>query len=151
MPPFTPRTVTFTGRVAVRGRIDETFTLFSPLGEKLWVPGWDPELLHPPGAEWEEGMLFRTREESGPAIWVVSRLERQGHRVRYHRVEPGRYVACIEVACHEAGGGTTEATVSYGFVGLSEGGNRDIAAMTEADYAAKMARWEQWIGERRRS
>jgi hypothetical protein len=149
MPPFTPRTLTLTGRVAVSGGLDEIFPLFSPLGERLWVPGWDPELLHPAGAEWEEGMIFRTEEERGPAVWVVSRLQREAHRVRYHRVEPGRYVACIEVVCRAAGAGMTEATIAYTFVGLSDAGNRDIAAMSETEYVEKMARWERWIRERR--
>jgi len=74
------------------------------------VPGWDPELLHPPGVEWEEGLVFRTREESG---------------------------------------GATEATVTCTFIGLSERGNHDIIAMSQADYLEKMARWERWIRESR--
>jgi len=35
--------------------------------------------------------------------------------------------------------------VSYTFVGLSEGGNRDIGVMTEASYEQKMKRWQGWI------
>jgi hypothetical protein len=144
---FKPRPLTMRGQVRMAADPGEAFHLFSPLGEKLWVPGWDPELLYPPGAEWEEGMLFRTREETGEAIWVVTHLDFNSHTVRYHRVEPGRYVARIDVECRRVGDRATEATVEYSFVGLSESGNRDIAAMTRDAYDEKMARWTRWIAD----
>jgi hypothetical protein len=40
------------GGFSVAGPVDSVFELFSPLGEKAWVPGWDPELIHPPGVSW---------------------------------------------------------------------------------------------------
>lgn len=67
------------------------------------------------------------------------------HHVKYHRVEPARYVACIEVQCTPIAHDLTEATTGYSFVGLSESGNREIAAMTQETYDAKMARWTDWI------
>jgi hypothetical protein len=121
------------------------FELFSPLGEKLWVPSWDPELLYPEGAAWEEGLLFRTREATGDAIWVVTRLDRDTHAVTYHRVEPGRYVARVDVRCRELPEQKTGVTVAYTFVGLSDGGNQEIAAMTQQAYDEKMRRWQNWI------
>lgn len=143
--PFVPRALTFRGRIHVNGPVEKVFPLFSPLGEKSWVPGWDPELLHPPGASWEEGLIFRTVEESGPGIWIVSQLSRSSHRVTYHRVEPTLYVARIDVSCDEVSLGLTEVSTVHGFVGLSEEGNQRIAGMTEAEYSAKMGRWSSWL------
>jgi hypothetical protein len=142
---FKPHAITLRGVVATAGEVDEVFPLYSPLGEKLWVPGWDPELLYPEGVEWAEGQIFRTREETGEAVWIVTRLDRAGHEAAYHRVEPGRYVARIEVACRAAGDGGTRTTIAYTFIGLSARGNRDIDAMSQEEYAAKMARWGAWI------
>ncbi len=142
---FKPYSQTLKGKIILEDSIDRVFGLFSPLGEKLWVPGWDPELLYPEGAEWEEGMLFRTREETGDAVWVISRLNRVSHEVSYHRVEPNRYVARVDVECSALASGKTEASVSYTFVGLSERGNGDIAVMNQTDYDAKMRRWQTWI------
>lgn len=119
--------------------------MFSPLGEKRWVPDWNPELLHPPSVSWEAGLIFRTREEAGDAIWVVTRLDRAAHTVEYYRVEPGRYVARIEVSCVGNAEQTTEASTVYEFIGLSESGNAEIAAMTQDSYSQKMARWTRWI------
>jgi hypothetical protein len=36
-------------------------------------------------------------------------------------------------------------TVAYTFVGLSDGGNQEIAAMTQQAYDEKMGRWQNWI------
>jgi hypothetical protein len=137
----------FEGRFPVHAPVETAFELFSPLGERLWVPGWDPELLHPPGVSWEQGQIFRTREETGDAIWIVTRLRRDAHQVEYHRVEPDRYIARVSVACTPSGNGDTEALTRYAYVGLSREGNQEIAKMTSDEYAKKMTRWKQWISE----
>ena len=142
---FVPRSLILAGSLSLPGGIDRVFPLFSPAGERDWVPGWDPEFLWPPGVVWEEGMLFRTQEEKGPAVWVVTRLDPSAHAVTYHRVEAGRYVARVDVACRPVGQTRTEAEVRYTFVGLSDAGNREIEAMTPAAYEGKMARWKGWI------
>lgn len=135
----------FSGRLSVAAAIDTAFALFSPIGERKWVPGWNPELLHPPGAAWAQGQIFRTHEETGEATWVVASLDLEAHQVEYYRLEPGRYVARVRVQCTSSARDRTEVQTSYGYVGLSEVGNAEIAAMTPEAYAAKMARWEQWI------
>jgi hypothetical protein len=142
---FTPRSVELSGGFTIAARPDVAFELFSPLGEKLWAPYWRPELLHPPGATWERGLIFRTQEERGEAIWIVSRLDRERHQVEYHRVESGRYVARVTVGCAAPAAAQTEVRVTYAFVGLSESGNRDIEGMSAQAYDQKMRRWKDWI------
>jgi len=131
---FSPKSIHLYGAISLSGSVEEVFPLFSPQGERLWVPGWDPELLHPPGTDWAEGMIFRTVEEMGEAIWLVTRLEREAHKVEYVRVEPGRYVARVAVSCSAVGDRLTEAATSYEFIGLSEVGNAEIAGMTQESY-----------------
>jgi hypothetical protein len=123
MSDFTAGAREFTGSLTVEGPIDAVFELFSPLGERAWVPGWNPELLHPPGVSWAQGQIFRTNEEMGDAIWVVTKLNRETHEVEYHRVEPHRYVARVRVACAAAGDGRIDVTTAYAFIGLSREGN----------------------------
>ena len=122
--PFIGRFREFEGGLTVEGPLHQVFPLFSPEGERAWVPGWDPELLHPRDTPWAEGQIFRTREERGEAIWIVTRLQRSDYRVEYHRVEPGRYVARVRVACADAGAGVTVVLTSYAFLGLSERAER---------------------------
>src|SRR3990170_1901982 len=128
---FAARSIELSGCFILSVPPDVAFELFSPLGEKLWVPDWNPELLYPPGFSWERGLIFRTAEERGEAVWVVTALDRERHEVEYHRVEAGRYVATVRV--------------TYLFVGLSEVGNQDIAAMSQTSYEEKMRRWQDWI------
>jgi hypothetical protein len=142
---FIARSVEFNGRFVVPGPIEIVFDLFSPLGERLWVPDWNPELLHPSGVSWVCGQIFRTQEETGEAVWVVSRLTREAHEVEYHRVEPHRYVARVRVTCTAPADQVTEVSTSYGFIGLTAEGNDAIGAMTDASYAEKMKRWQRWI------
>jgi len=142
---FASRAVDFNGRLTIKGPIDDIFGLFSPEGERLWVPGWNPELLHPPGVTWAQGQIFRTREEQGEAIWIVSGLDRDRHHVEYHRVEPGRYVARVRVQCAAGEDGHVDVSVAYRFIGLSHGGNREVAAMEPGAYTEKMTQWKGWI------
>jgi hypothetical protein len=76
---------------------------------------------------------------------VVTAPDRRRHEVEYHRVEPGRDVARVSVQCLEGAGMQTEVRVAYLFVGLSEVGNRDIAAMSPEACEEKMRRRRGWI------
>lgn len=144
---FSARTSTFVGELMAHASVDDVFPLFSPQGERQWVPGWDPEVLHPSGNDWREGQVFRTLEEMGEAVWVITRLDQAQHRVEYYRVEPGRYVAHIAVRCEELPNQRTQVSTAYSFVGLSEIGNQDIASMTQEAYKVKMSRWSEWINQ----
>jgi hypothetical protein len=144
---FVAKSAELSGGFAVAGSVDQVFELFSPLGEKLWVPEWTPELLYPPETSWARGLIFRTQEEKGEAVWVVTALDRRIHEVEYYRVESGRYVARVRVSCKAGRDGKTEVAATYTFVGLSSEGNADIQLMTSKAYAEKMKRWERWIGE----
>jgi hypothetical protein len=144
---FSSKSVRLVGTISLFGSIEEIFPLFSPEGEKLWVPDWNPVLLHPPDTDWAEGLIFRTEGEMGEAIWVVTRLDRAAHKVEYYRVEPGRHVARIVVSCSAIADQLTEAATSYEYIGLSESGNTEIAGMTQESYAVKMEGWSEWINE----
>jgi hypothetical protein len=142
--PFVPSSRSLTGSLYLPVEPQEAFPLFSPEGERSWVPGWEPEILYPLAAKLTEGQIFRTREEHGEGLWVVARLNHAEFYVRYNRFEPGRYAATIEVGIIRVGKGS-EVTVTYSFVGLSERGNKDIEAMSQAAYDEKLTRWSQWL------
>lgn len=142
-----PRSIVLRGGFALPCPVETAFPLFSPLGEKDWVPGWNPTLLHPTGVGWAEGQVFTTQEEKGEAVWVVTRLDHVRHEAGYARVEPGRWVAQVQVRCEPRGAATTDVRVQYTFIGLSDAGSAEIAAMTEDAYAEKMMRWRRLIEE----
>jgi hypothetical protein len=145
---FLSTSVEFTGALTVALAADDAFDLFSPLGETRWVPDWNPEVLYPPGADWERGQIFRTREMYGDAVWIVTALDRHARDAEYHRVEPGRYVARVRVRCDRMEERRTRVAVRYAFIGLSAEGNADIARMTATEFDEKMQRWDRWIREK---
>lgn len=151
MSPFRPAEVTVRGVLVVDASPDDTFPLFSPEGERLWVPGWDPEWLVPPDGGWVQGQVFRTRDDAGESVWVVARLDRESREVTYHRVTAGRSLAIIEVACRPDERRRTLVEVRYRWVGLSEAGNREIVEVDERSFATRMERWAGWIRDRRRT
>jgi hypothetical protein len=142
---FVPESATFEGEFQVRQPVEQAFPLFSPRGEEAWAPGWKPELLHPAGAEWETGLVFRTVHEGQESIWFVRSLDRERHSVTYDRVDIGLTATTVSVTCADAGGDTTDVTVRYTFVGISEAGNDFVRSRSDAEHAAKMGRWEDEI------
>lgn len=136
---------TFEGSFRVLLSADEAFPLFSPLGERAWVSGWNPELLYPPGAEWETGLVFRTIHDGQESIWFVRALDREVHSVTYDRVDVGLTATTVSVRCSGEGDAVTRVTVRYTYVGLSEAGDAFVASQTEDDYAARMRHWEELI------
>jgi hypothetical protein len=79
------------------------FPLFTVLGERAWVPGWDPEVLS--GAE-ERGSVFRTIGDDGiDTTWIVIAYEPQVGRIGYARLKDGSNVGLVDVECrdHEDG------------------------------------------------
>jgi hypothetical protein len=147
MSEFQAKSIQLRGGFRLSGPVNEVFPLFSPLGEKSWVPEWSPELIHPPGVSWQRGQVFRTREEQKEAVWIVTQLNPELHEVEYYRVEPGRYVARVAVLCTSVPEGQTEVHTEYDFVGLSESGNAEISAMDTKSYDAKMKRWQGRISD----
>jgi hypothetical protein len=83
---------------------ETAIALFTPEGERAWIPGWDPH--H------HSDTVFTTHG----TIWVVLPTG-EPHTVRYARVTPGRHAGTVEVRCE--GDGT--ATVTYDLTPLAPG------------------------------
>lgn len=143
--PFRATSRTFAGSFRIAAPADAAFPLFTPLGEKQWIEGWDPEIVYPTGAEMAEGMVWRTRDGDAELVWIVARFDPTAREVSYYRVDAGRSVVRIDVRCRPVGEETTETFVFYMHTALSQAGNDAIAAMTDADYAAKLRSWEEAI------
>jgi hypothetical protein len=140
------RSIHLEGGFTLSEPIGEAFPLFSPIGEKAWAPGWEPELIHPPDTVWAEGLIFRTPGSPNPAIWVVACFE--NHHVRYYRYEMPDLVVSVDVECTSLAERSTRVTVGYSFVSLTAAGDEAIAAMSEKAYEQKMRDWKRMIEQR---
>jgi hypothetical protein len=135
-----------TGTVAVPAPLERSFPLFTPLGERLWAPGWEPRFQFPADGEPCAGATFTTRGEDGrETIWMMADWDPAGHRVRYARVTPGLKTGTVEVVCTPGDRATTVATVTYELTALTPAGDADLATWTEDWYASYLAEWETQI------
>ena len=118
------------------------FSLFTPLGERAWAPGWDPELLS--GSE-ERGSVFRTRSHDTETLWIVVDYRPAEGRVSYARLKQGSNFGLVDVECRDVGGGS-EISVLYTLTGVSAQGDafvRDFLA--EDAYASFIDEWQHSI------
>jgi hypothetical protein len=117
--------------------------LLTPLGEKAWAVGWEPEMRwQAPGCG--EGTLFVTRSApGGETVWVLENFDVARLRVAYVHVSPRLLVVEIVVALAPLSESKTRAEVRYTFTALSEEGNARVAQMTEAYFAEFMRDWER--------
>lgn len=131
--------------IVLDGPVDRVFPLFTPLGETLWVDGWNPEFLHPSSGETSDGMVFRTRHGDEETLWACVDFDPTAHRVRYARVTPASRFGFVEVICREAGAGRTEASVAYTFTALTPDGQSYLSDLTEAAFARMIEEWRALI------
>jgi hypothetical protein len=144
---FQAAAVTRTGRLEFDGSLDKVFYLFTPIGERNWAKGWDPEVFFPLDREVAEGMVFRTRDQDGRVLtWTMTRYDSANHRVAYNVVTPDFLVRKLEIRCLLSEAARIEVEVTDSYVGLSAHGNEFVERLTEASYAAKMATWKEGIG-----
>lgn len=141
---FRAAAVTRTGHLHFPAAIDVVFPLFTPLGERHWAQGWDPEIVYPKDVDIAAGMVFRTND-GVEHVWTVVRYDAPTHSVAYNVVAHGVLVRQIEVRCRAAGADRTEVTVTDSYIGLSPEGNAFVEKLDEPAYAKKMAHWQQAI------
>ena len=139
-----------TGTVDVACPAAEAFAYFTPDGEGLWVPDFDPEYLHPLSGERREGAIFTTAHGGEHTLWMIVRFSPADGVAEYARVTPGSRRGIVRVALEATGAASTRATVSYELMALTDAGDAVLAEMTEAAYAGMLADWERRIAETRR-
>jgi len=137
--------VSRTASIRLDGPPERVFPLFTPVGEREWVPGWAPRFVWPADGEARVGTVFLTRAAGEQdTIWMVMEHE-PGRRVAYARTTPGVRAGRVEVRCEPAGEGRTVAHVTYTYTALSPRGNELLLALTEAEFRAYIAGWEAAI------
>ncbi len=146
---FAAKRVVRTRSILLNASVEKVFPLFTPLGEKAWAEGWNPQILHPASGETVEGMVFVTRHggDEQDTIWTVSVYSPEKYFVRYLRVSPESRLGVVEVSCAAADLGKTQATVIYEFTALSEQGNQFIDDFTEEHYQQYISEWESAIND----
>lgn len=119
--------------------------MFSPEGERAWIPTWDPAYLHPDHPSNDPGTLFRTTHGDEETLWLVLTYSPSEATARYARFSPGSRVGTVQVRCHEEAPARTRVSVSYSLTGISPAGNAVLTALTPEKYAAMLYDWQEAI------
>ena len=143
--PPTRLTVRRSGTLRVAAPLTRAFPFFTPDGERLWVPDFDPQYLHPQSGEQGAGAIFTTAHGGEDTLWMVLKFSPADGVAEYARVTPGSRGGTVRVALEALDEARTLATVTYDLTALSERGDEVLAALTESAYAAMLADWEQKI------
>ena len=105
-------------RVRPSGQFDvalpaaDAIDLFTPEGERRWIPGWDP--AYPTGQPSEDpGTVFVTVSGGVETTWIVLRIDRLGATAAYARTTPGHHAGVVRVGCADAATGHSTVAVAY--------------------------------------
>lgn len=124
---------------------DEAFSLFSPEGERSWVPGWDPEYLYPGQTSSDPGTVFRTTHHNEETLWLVLQCDAGKAEAEYARITPGSRLGTVKVRCMEEGEGSTRVRVSYSLTAVSAAGNATLAELSVEAYSRMLEDWREFI------
>lgn len=132
-----------TGQVDVPLPVGQALPLFTPEGERQWVPGWAP--TYPAGGipDLAAGVAFQTETEHGTANWVVSRWEPEAGRAAYVAVVAGFRATHVEIHVEPTVGGS-RVEVTYRMTALSPEADTHVQAF-DAGYGAMMEGWARLI------
>lgn len=124
--------------------IVELFPLFSPEGEKYWVPSWDYENVMGT-TELSEDFVFLTKTHdhgTTDAIWVVKKYDPQSHLVQFYKIEPEDKIAVVTVKFTELEAERTKVQVTYKYMALSATGEMFISEFSESAYEEFIGEWQ---------
>ena len=131
------------GSVPVALPAERAFHLFTPVGERLWAPGWEPSF---PAGEVGDGSaagtVFVTAAGGMETFWTV--VERSADGVRYARVAPGVSAGTVAVRVRHDGPEAAVAEVTYDLTALTDDGDAVLADLESGD-AAFLDGWREAI------
>lgn len=141
---FEASRVTHSGTVHVDAPPDHVFPLFTAPGERLWVPGWDPEIVSG-GHGLERGSVWLTGTGNDRTIWLVVDYHPKTLHARYARITPESRAGTVEVLARPDGEGGTEAQITYEMTALNESGNEALAGFGAEEFAQMLVEWDRMI------
>ena len=130
------------GRLRVPLAPADAFVLFTPLGERVWVHGWEPRFPRPVDDDAEPGTVFVTEAHGGCTTWVVTARDRP-RAISYARVTPGDRAGTVTVRLG-ADGGSSLVEVVYDLTALAPESEADLQEFADG-YAAYLESWERDI------
>lgn len=114
---------------------DVALALFTPEGERDWVPDWTPTYLS--GATDEAGAVWTTDAHGVAVTWVT--VIREEDHVRYARLSSNGTAGFVDVRCAPADEGT-RVRVEYDLTATSDAGVTSLGQFTR-EYDDMLEEW----------
>jgi hypothetical protein len=141
------KSITRTKAFKMNVSIADIFPLFSPEGEKHWVPGWD--YINVMGTtELSDDYVFLTKTHdhgTSDAIWIVKKYDPKLHFVQFYKIEPGEKIGVVTVKCTELEASKTMIRVTYKYLAFSKGGEEFITVFNENTYEDFIDEWQKLL------
>lgn len=141
-PPDAPERVSHVYEQHLDAPPDRVLPLLTPLGERAWAAGWEPEMRwEPPGGG--TGTLFVIRHPGQPeTVWLLDAWEPASGHVHCVHVTPGSDVTEIDIRLRPDGASRSVATVRYTWTALGPPGIALVRSRTTEAYLHAMRHWE---------
>jgi hypothetical protein len=118
-------------------RAADAIDLFTPEGERRWVPGWNP--TYPTGDVSESpGTVFTTSHGTIDTVWLIEEINRTQHTSAYARITPGHHAGTVRVHCDDQPGDRCVVTVVYDMTALSPSHPEALDSYDEDSFTAMM-------------
>ncbi len=143
MSAFSAQQITRSHAIHLPAAPHEVFPLFSPLGEKRWVHGWNPTMLYPASGATQPDMVFTTQHANEPAkIWAIIAYTPEQSQISYLNVLPTSHMSKVEVACEADGVQRSTVRITYTLTSLTRQGNSYLDGFTQEHYQEYISSWE---------
>jgi hypothetical protein len=140
--------ITSTSSITLKAPVVKVFPLFNPVKEKEWAAGWEPQFLATPAQDEDvmEHLVFKTHShhehDESDYIWTISKYSPDQALIEYTVFTPER-LWWITIQCREnIPSQTTNAEITYTFVGLTDKGNAMNEKALQIMYAHNLKDWE---------
>ena len=138
------KSITHTKAFKMNVPIADIFPLFSPEGEKHWVPGWDYENVMGT-TELSDDYVFLTKTHdhgTTDAIWIVKKYDPNSHFVQFYKIEPEDKIGVVTVKCTKLETERTKVQVTYKYIALSATGELFVSEFSESAYEEFIGEWQ---------
>jgi len=139
---------TFSGtfRIEMQAPAERTLTLYDPVGESAWAPGWAPVFARAADRRaLPDGTVFVTRDHGDrPTTWVLQRYDRVQREIAYITYTPDEAVVAIHISVRDRAAGTSEAEVRYELVATTPAGDSFVQSFG-SHFAHMQPHWQQAI------
>jgi hypothetical protein len=147
---FMPGHIERSGTVRVTAPLADAFLLFTPEGERRWVPGWSPEYLHPRDGRQIVGAVFRTAADGEETLWLIAGFDPAAGVAEYVRITPGSRMGTVSIRAEAMTESSTLIHVTYRMTALGPDGNRVLDAF-DLGFDAMMREWASGVANATRT